>query len=74
MGGVDPTGTMSRAHLEIAHLIRLFVRLVEDLPADGPGPEDLRDLRKTLYALDALLRLHFAQEEEDYFSLLDARL
>jgi soluble P-type ATPase len=74
MGGVDPTGTMSRAHLEIAHLIRLFARLVEDLPADGPGPEDLRDLRKTLYALDALLRLHFAQEEEDYFSLLDARL
>jgi heavy metal translocating P-type ATPase len=74
MGGKDPTGTMSRAHLEIAHLIRLYVRLVEDLPQEGPGPEDLRDLRKSLYALDALLRLHFAQEEEDYFSLLDARL
>jgi heavy metal translocating P-type ATPase len=71
IGGEDPTGTMSRAHVEIVHLIRLFARLLEDLPEDGPTPEDVRDLRRVLYGLDALLRLHFAQEEEQYFSLID---
>jgi hypothetical protein len=32
----------------------------------GPGPEDLIDLRRVLYGLHAILRLHFAQEEEAY--------
>ena len=33
----------------------------------GPGPEDLTDLRRVLYGLDAILRLHMAQEEELYW-------
>ncbi|MBI4455316.1 MAG: cadmium-translocating P-type ATPase [Acidobacteria bacterium] len=74
IGGEDPTGTMSRAHLEITHLTRLFVRLLEDLPPTGMASEDLRDLRRVLYGLDALLRLHFAQEEEHYLSLIDEHL
>jgi hypothetical protein len=36
------------------------------LPAEGPRPEDLRDLRRALYGLHAILALHFAQEEELY--------
>jgi heavy metal translocating P-type ATPase len=66
MGGDDPMGTMARAHLEIDHLSRVFVHLVDDVPAEGPAPEDLVDLRRVLYGLHAILRLHFAQEEEAY--------
>ena len=66
MGGEDPMSSMSRAHLEISHLGRIFGQLVEELPEDGPTPEDLMDLRRVLYGLHAILRLHFAQEEEAY--------
>lgn len=66
MGGEDPMGTMQRAHMEIEHLTRVFVHLFEDLPAEGPGTEDRIDLRRVLYGLHAILRLHFAQEEEAY--------
>jgi heavy metal translocating P-type ATPase len=66
MGGEDPMSSMSRAHLEISHLGRIFRQLVDELPEDGPAPEDLMDLRRVLYGLHAILRLHFAQEEEAY--------
>jgi heavy metal translocating P-type ATPase len=66
MGGEDPMGTMARAHLEIDHLSRVFVHLVDDVPSEGPAVEDLVDLRRVLYGLHAILRLHFAQEEEAY--------
>ena len=66
MGGEDPMGTMTRAHLEIDHLSRVFVHLVDDVPSEGPAVEDLVDLRRVLYGLHAILRLHFAQEEEAY--------
>ena len=74
IGGEDPTAAMSRAHLEIAHLVRLFGRLVDELPPGGGEPlltDDLRDLRRALYGLHAILRLHFAQEEEQYLPLLE---
>jgi len=71
IGGSDPTGPMSRAHVEIAHLIGLFGRLLDELAADGPDDDDARELRRVLYGLDAVLRLHFAQEEEGYLSLAD---
>jgi hypothetical protein len=71
IGGKDPTATLSRAHLEIAHLVRVLGSLLEDLPPAGPGPEDLREFRRLLYGLDAILRLHFAQEEESYLALIE---
>jgi heavy metal translocating P-type ATPase len=71
IGGEDPTAPMSRTHQEIAHLIAVFGRNVEELPAEGPGPEDMRELRRVLYGLEAVLRLHFVQEEESYLALLD---
>jgi hypothetical protein len=67
----DPTGPLIQTHHEIHRLTRLFGRLVAQLPAEGPGPEDFRDLRRALYALHAILTLHFAQEEELY-SLFEA--
>jgi heavy metal translocating P-type ATPase len=66
MGGEDPMSSMARAHIEISHLARVYRQLLEDLPADGPTAEDLMDLRRVLYGLHAILRLHFAQEEEAY--------
>jgi soluble P-type ATPase/hemerythrin-like domain-containing protein len=69
-GSPEATETMSRAHTEIERLAR---RITTHLRlADGTGalqPEQLDDLRATLYGLHTLLRLHFAQEEESYFSL-----
>jgi heavy metal translocating P-type ATPase len=67
--GEDPMATMSRAHREIFHLVELFQRQVAELPASGPTPADIRDLRRTLYGLHAILKLHFDQEEELYASL-----
>ncbi|HWU89926.1 MAG TPA: heavy metal translocating P-type ATPase [Kofleriaceae bacterium] len=64
----DPTGPLIQTHHEIHRLTRLFGRLVAQLPAEGPRPEDLRDLRRVLYGLHAILTLHFAQEE-DFYSL-----
>jgi heavy metal translocating P-type ATPase len=66
MGGEDPMASMARAHVEIAHLTRVYRSLVDDLPVTGPGQDDLMDLRRVMYGLHAILRLHFAQEEEAY--------
>ena len=71
LGGNDPTGTMSRAHLEIAHQIRRLGRLLDDSETDGPTPEDIIEIRRMLYGLHAILQLHFAQEDEGYLSLVD---
>ncbi|MEX0698911.1 MAG: heavy metal translocating P-type ATPase [Acidimicrobiia bacterium] len=67
--GDDPMSLMSRTHREIFHLVDVYQRQLADLPETGPEPADLRDLRRTLYSLHAILRLHFDQEEELYFSL-----
>jgi heavy metal translocating P-type ATPase len=69
LGGEDPLAAMSRTHQEIFHLARAFERLVGDLTDGGPDPEDMVDIRRTLYALQAVLRLNIAQEEELYLSL-----
>lgn len=62
----DPTGPLVQTHYEIHRLSRLLGRLIDQLPAEGPRPEDLHDLRRALYGLHAILTLHFAQEEELY--------
>jgi len=69
LGREDPTGPLVQTHHEIRRLVRLFGRLVDRLPAAGPFPEDIRDLRRVLYGLHAILTLHFAQEDELYSML-----
>lgn len=69
IGGTEPTGTMSRAHVEIAHHIRRISQLIDDLDSAGSDPDDLIELRRSLYGLHAILVLHFAQEDEGYLSL-----
>lgn len=70
LGAENPTGPLIQTHYEIRRLTRLFGRLVKQLPSSGPAREDLRDIRRVLYGLHAILTLHFAQEDELY-SLLD---
>jgi hypothetical protein len=71
LGGIDPTGTMTRAHVEIQHSIDLLGRLLDDIGPEGPDETDTLELRRLLYGLHAVLRLHNAQEEEGYLSLAD---
>ena len=71
LGGKDPTATMSRAHVEIADLIRRIGRVLDDLDPAGPDDDDITELRRLLYGLHAVLQLHFAQEDEGYLSLAD---
>jgi heavy metal translocating P-type ATPase len=70
LGGTDRTATMSRGHVEIAHLARRLGRLLDDID-DAPDADDLVELRRLLYGLHAVLQLHFAQEDESYLSIAD---
>ncbi|SEN51266.1 heavy metal translocating P-type ATPase [Nonomuraea pusilla] len=69
LGDPEATVTMSRAHAEIGRLADRLARHLELAGEDGPRPEQRDDLRACLYGLHAVLTLHFAQEEEAYFSL-----
>jgi heavy metal translocating P-type ATPase len=69
LGGAEATGGLSRTHAEIEHQVSRLRRSLADLP-DRPEPEDVVDVRRLLYGLYAVLRLHNAQEEEGPFSLI----
>jgi iron-sulfur cluster repair protein YtfE (RIC family) len=71
LGGHDPTATMSRAHIEIAHLIRRLGTVLDGIDPGGPDADEITELRSLLYGLYAVLQLHFAQEDEGYLSLVD---
>ncbi len=73
MGANQATATMSRDHVEVG---RLTEELKTRLPLQ-PGrlrADEVADLRRVLYGLYSLVKLHFAKEEEIYLPLLDARL
>ncbi|MYZ40109.1 MULTISPECIES: heavy metal translocating P-type ATPase [unclassified Streptomyces] len=70
LGGPEATATMSRAHTEIERLSRRVATHLRLAHARGGLDADqLDDLRSCLYGLHTVLRLHFSQEEENYFSL-----
>lgn len=70
LGGPEATATMSRAHVEIDRLAhRIATHLALTGPEEALAPEQIDDLRACLYGLHTVLRLHFTQEEENYFSL-----
>jgi len=70
LGGTDATAAMSRTHAEIEHQVSQLRRLLQALDGDPAEPEDAIELRRLLYGLYAVLRLHNAQEEEGAFSLV----
>lgn len=69
LGGADPLASMSRTHREIFHLTAMLERLVDDIGDADLTETDRAEARRILYGLDAVLRLHFAQEEELYSAL-----
>jgi heavy metal translocating P-type ATPase len=70
LGGRDATAAMSRTHAEIEHQVGRLRRLLTGLDNETVQPEDVVELRRLLYGLYAVLRLHNAQEEEGAFSLV----
>jgi iron-sulfur cluster repair protein YtfE (RIC family) len=63
MGAPLATQTMSRDHVEV----EVLTRQLEQATRDG----DLRLMRRLLYGLYHVVRLHFAKEERVYLPLLD---
>jgi cation transport ATPase len=59
-------GAMSRAHREILHLARLIDRLAKDLAPADADRYLVRDAQRVIEAIESLVRLHNAQEEDIY--------
>ena len=57
-------GAMSRAHREIMHLGRLLERLTKDLLPEEADHYLVRDAQRVIESLEALIRVHNAQEED----------
>jgi hypothetical protein len=57
---------MSRAHREILHLARLLARIAEDLPSEKVDRYLIRDAQRVIEAIETLVRMHTAQEEDIY--------
>ena len=74
MGGREPLGAMSHAHREIAHQIRRLGQVIDDLPEHEMEDADLAELRALLYGLHVIVKLHTAQEEENYLYFDDRHL
>ena len=72
IGGDDPLAAMSRTHREIFRLGHQLQKATDNL-LDGHLPATgIQDLQRVLYGLDAILRLHFAQEDEIYHAITEA--
>ncbi len=74
MGTPSGTATMERDHVEVHRLTEELGELRDQIH-DGPLTwEQVSGLRRVLYGLYALVKVHFAKEEEVYLPLLDAGL
>ena len=70
--GGPATATMSRTHAEIEHQVSRLRRLLDGTDPDHVTREDVTELRRLLYGLYAVCRLHNSQEEEGAFALVPA--
>ncbi|KWE29970.1 heavy metal translocating P-type ATPase [Burkholderia territorii] len=64
LGGEDPLAAMSGAHREIFTMVRSLRQMAADLPRDGTSAVQVQAIQRLLYGLEAIVRLHCAQEEE----------
>jgi heavy metal translocating P-type ATPase len=60
---------MSRAHREILHLARLLARVTDDLPTEKVDRYLIRDAQRIIEAIETLVRMHTAQEDDIYEAL-----
>jgi hypothetical protein len=74
LGAPGATATMSRDHVEIRRLTGELAALRAQITGGALSDQQARALRGLLYGLYAIVKLHFAKEEEVYLPLLDAHL
>lgn len=74
MGAPEATATMRRDHVEVGALTDELGQLRAQLIGDSLNANQTKALRRVLYGLYALVKVHFAKEEEVYLPLLEARL
>lgn len=65
----EATRTMSRDHVEVGRYIEELAVLQQEL-----SPQNFKQLQRVLYGLYALVKVHFAKEEEVYLPILEERL
>jgi len=69
------TATMNREHLEVSKMADQLGDLHALTVAEADlSDRTIRDLRRVLYGLYALVNLHFLKEEEIFVDILDRRL
>ncbi len=71
LGSPDATRTMSRDHIEVGRYVDELAALKNELTGGPLTAEQARELRRALYGVYALVKVHFAKEEEIYLPLLD---
>ncbi len=74
MGASEATATMSRDHVEVGRLTGELGSLQSQLVGISVSEPQVKALRRVLYGLYAVVKVHFAKEEEIYLPILDARL
>lgn len=74
LGAPGSTATMSRDHVEVVRLVEELSEARDALAGGAAGRGAVVAVQRLLYGLYAVLRLHFAKEEEVYLPLLDAAL
>ena len=74
MGAPQATATMTRDHVEVERLTQELGSLRVHKSQLSITFEQVSALRRVLYGLYALVKVHFAKEEEIYLPLLDSNL
>ena len=69
LGSPDATKTMSRDHVEVGRYVEELAELQRELSS-----ANFKSLQRVLYGLYALVKVHFAKEEEVYLPILEERL
>jgi iron-sulfur cluster repair protein YtfE (RIC family) len=74
MGAAQATASMSRDHGEVGRLTDELAAVRSEIATGHSDERHIKALRRLLYGLYALIKVHFAKEEEIYVPLLEARL
>lgn len=70
----ESVATMRRDHVEIGRLTGDLISLRHAIGMQPMVEAQIKEMRRLLYGIYAIVSLHLAKEEEIYFALLDARM
>lgn len=74
LGSEEATQTMARDHVEVGRYIDELAELRKGFTGASLTKSQIKALQRVLYGVYALLKVHFAKEEEVYLPILDKRL